>query len=226
MCKLDHFPTLINRDGMAVIGRTPHSLRGIRYVEGEGGDGGDGDGSDGDGGDEATLSAADAKALRDQADKRMRERNAARDEAKAYKSLGLTPDEIKTLIDARDQANTPDEEKIRKAAQQEAETAAREKYVGKLRNANVREQAATLGFTSPADALALLPQKDLADVDVSDDDDVDEDAVKKLLTKLATDKPYLMAVTLAQAALLSQNDLQRGVIETFVQLSSSSTGSR
>lgn len=29
-----------------------------------------------------------------------------------------------------------------------------------------------------------------------------------------------MAVTLAQAALLSQNDLQRGVIETFVQLSS------
>jgi hypothetical protein len=28
-----------------------------------------------------------------------------------------------------------------------------------------------------------------------------------------------MAVTLAQAALLSQNDLQRGVIETFVQLS-------
>ncbi len=29
-----------------------------------------------------------------------------------------------------------------------------------------------------------------------------------------------MALTLAQAALLSQNDLQRGILETFVQESS------
>lgn len=191
MCKLNQFPTLINQDGMAVIGRTLHNLRGIRYVEGEGGNEGEGSG-DGDGEDaDKDLGDAGQKAL-----ERMKERErASRAEAKAYKDLGLTPDEIKALVEDRDKATAPDEDKIRKEAQRTADAAARDKYVGKLRNSNVREQAASLGFASPSDALALLPQKDLADVDVSDDDDVDEDAVKKLLQKLATDKPYLLKPT-------------------------------
>jgi DNA-binding transcriptional MerR regulator len=199
MPKHSPFATLIDQDGMAVIGRTLHDLRGIRYEDGEGGNGGSG-GDGGDGGDrsgdaEGTLSAADAKALRAQADKRMQERNAARDEAKAFKELGLTPDEIKALIEARDKTDAPDEEKIRKAALRDAEAAAREKFSGKLRAAEVRAQAAGLGFASPSDALALIPADKLAAVDVSDDDEVDAGEIKKLLEQLKTDKPYLLKKT-------------------------------
>jgi DNA-binding transcriptional MerR regulator len=195
MCKLNQFPTLITRDGMAVIGRTPHNLRGIRYVEGEGGgDGGDGGegGGDGEGADkDKDLGDAGQKAL-----ERMKERErTSRAEAKAYKDLGLTPDEIKALIDARDQANAPDEEKIRKAAQRDAETAARDKFAGKLRASEVRAQAAELGFASPSDALALLPGDELAAVDVSEDDEVDAGEIKKLLEQLKTAKPYLLKPT-------------------------------
>ncbi|OJX72823.1 hypothetical protein [Leifsonia sp. 71-9] len=196
MCKLNPFPTIVDADGMAVIGRTLHDLRGIRFGDGEGGNGsdragGDGEGADGEGADKEGLGDAGQQAL----DRLKARERASRAEAKAYKDLGLTPDEIKELINARDKAGAPDEDKIRQTAQREAETAAREKFAVKLRASEVRAQAAELGFASPSDALALLPADKLAGVDVSDDDEVDTGEVKKLLEQLKTDKPYLLKNT-------------------------------
>lgn len=196
MCKINPFPTLTDTDGMTVIGRTLHDLRGIRFADGEGGNGGDGaggegEGGDGDGADKEGLGEAGQQAL----DRLKARERASRAEAKAYKDLGLSPDEVKALIEARDKAAAPDEDKIRQTAQREAETAAREKFAVKLRASEVRAQAAELGFASPSDALALLPADKLAAVDVSDDDEVDTGEVKKLLEQLKTDKPYLLKNT-------------------------------
>jgi hypothetical protein len=76
--------------------------------------------------EEAPLSAEDAKAIRKTADKAMQERNAARDEAKKFSDLGLTPEEIAQLKADRDAKNGgPTPEQIQKDAEKRAETAAR-----------------------------------------------------------------------------------------------------
>jgi hypothetical protein len=96
--------------------------------------------SDGDGAKPPT--ADDLRALRDQADRRLQERNAARDEAKAFRDLGLTVEEIAELKAARDQAKGgPSEDEIRKQAQRDADKAAAERYAAKARASAVREQA-------------------------------------------------------------------------------------
>lgn len=149
---------------------------------------------------ETPPSADDLRALREQADRRMQERNAARDEAKAYKDLGLTVDEIKALKDARDAANGgPTEEQIRAAAQRDADKAANERIATRARTSAVREQAASLGFHQPKDALALLDRDELAKVTVGDDDEADGAAVKKLLEDLVKARPYLVKAGTASA---------------------------
>jgi len=169
---------------------TKFDVMGIRFMtdgEGEGAGGGEGDG-EGDG--KEGLGDKGQQAL----DRMKAEKKAAIDEAKSYKALGLTPDEIKALVDEKNAGKPVDEEAIRKAAAREAETAVTEKFHAKLRASSAREQAAALGFASASDALALIPAASLADVDVTDDE-VDADAVKKLLEKLAADKPYLLKPT-------------------------------
>lgn len=146
-------------------------------------------------GDEAgqPLSAEDAKALRQQADKRMQERNAARDEAKAFKDLGLTVEEIAELKATRDAANGgPTPEQIQKDAEKAAERAAGEKFAGIARTAAVRTVAAELQFHNPAAALALISPTDLAKVAVNDEYEADAAAVKGLLQALAKSDPYLV----------------------------------
>lgn len=146
----------------------------------------------GDGGEQG-VDAATAKALRDQADKLMRERNTARDQAKAWAELGLTVDDVRALKEARDKAQGgPTPEQIAADARREAEKAANERIATRARVSSVREQAAALGFHSPADALALLPADELAKVTVDDQDEADGAAVKKLLEQLATARPYLV----------------------------------
>lgn len=183
-------------------------LRGHRYFDGEAGAGGGGDagaaagaagagaGSTGNTGGQQgtgeTLTPDDARALRQQADRRMSERNAARDALKPWQELGITPEEAKALKDARDAAaGGPTPDQIRLQARQEAEREATERYAARARQSAVREQATALGFHNPKAALAMLNADELAKVEVHDDE-ADEGAVKSLLEKLAAAEPYLV----------------------------------
>lgn len=188
---LGALPHRFNRFGQIAPVSTVPRLR-LRFADGEGGDGGaGGDGSSaGDGGDGADGNLGDAgkRAI----DSMKNERNTARDALKAYTNLGATPEEIKALLDARDAGKGPDEETIAKRVRSEVERETAEKTAARYRASNVREQAATLGFIDPKDALALLDGTKLAAVDVTADGDVDEDEIKKLLEELATKKPHLV----------------------------------
>lgn len=112
-------------------------------------------------------------------------------ELRSYKGLGLTPDEIKALKDKG--ADAPDPEAIEKRIRQSLEQDLRGTSDTRLRGAEVRAQAAGLGFVKPQQALALVDQTELAKVKVGDDGTVDEAAVKKLLDDLAKDSPHLLA---------------------------------
>jgi hypothetical protein len=85
-----------------------------------------------------------------------------------------------------DEKKTPSEKAIEEArAQASGETAA--KYERRLASTEVKSIAASAGFVDPGDALAVLgdelPKKG---------DDLDTDELKKLVDKLAQDKPYLL----------------------------------
>lgn len=120
------------------------------------------------------------------------ERAAARAEAKAFKDLGLSLEEIQALKAARDEAQGgPTPEQIAERARQDAEKAASDRYADKARASAVREQATALGFHNPRAALALLDQGALAEVEVADDE-ADPAGVKALLEALAKAEPYLV----------------------------------
>lgn len=188
------------------------ALRGHRFLEGEqGAGGGDGAGSTGNGAPpagagstgngEQGVDAATAKALREQADKLMRERNAARDQAKTYADLGLSVEQIRELKAAAEKANGgPTPEQVAEQARKDAEKTANERVHARARISAVREQAAALGFHEPKDAIALLDAKALSDVSVGDDDEADAAAVRKLLDDLAKARPYLVKNPTASAS--------------------------
>lgn len=166
---------------------------------GSGSDGGQGGASGGQG--EQGVDAATAKALRDQADRRMTERNDARDALKPWTELGITLEEAKQLKADRDQKNGgPTPEQIQKQAERDAEKAAGEKFAGIARTSAVKTQAALLGFHNPVAALAMLDPAELAKVTVDDQYQADDAAVKALLENLATAEPYLMKQAEQQTA--------------------------
>lgn len=183
-------------DPYGQVFRSPNPRLGLRFADaggdgsgagGDGGDGGDGSGDGGDGEGEKPLGAAGEQAL----ERTKAKLKTAAAELKSYKELGVTADEIRALVEAKNAGNAPDADAIKAAATREAEEAASERYAAKARASAVREQAATLGFIDPKDALATLSVDDLADIDITDDE-VDEAAVKKLLEDLAKKKPYLL----------------------------------
>lgn len=114
---------------------------------------------------------------------------------RTFTELGLTPEEIKALKDKPGPTSEKDIEKIINDRVKEVETAQTERLNAKARASEVRAQAAELGFIKPAQALALLDPKKLADIPVNDDGDADEAAVKKLLEELKTDSPHLLKPT-------------------------------
>lgn len=109
---------------------------------------------------------------------------------KQFAALGLTVDQIKELADK--ERSTPSVEDIRDQARREAESAVAEKLAAGARAAEVRAQAAELGFHNPADALALIPAEKLAEVKVDDNGFADSEAVKEILTALAKSRDYLV----------------------------------
>jgi len=116
----------------------------------------------------------------------------AQGDLRAFTDLGLTPAEIKALKDAPGSPDAKDVEKRIKDAIDAANAESTEKSNARARSAEVRAQAAELGFIKPAQALALVDAKELAKVTVSDDGDADQAAVKKLLDALATENPHLL----------------------------------
>jgi hypothetical protein len=168
------------------------------------GDGGQG-GTGGDGGQgqqgEQGVDAPTAKALREQADKRMRERNEARDALKPWTDLGITPDEAKQLKEQRDAANGgPSAEELADRAQKAADKAAAEKFAGVARRSAVRAQAAELGFHNPTAALAMLDTAKVAEISVDENYEADAAAVKNLLEALGKAEPYLLKTSGQQTA--------------------------
>lgn len=102
--------------------------------------------------------------------------------------------DMKKKAEAHDkalEAAKSDQDKAVDAARKEGEKTATERSNARLVNAEVRAVAANLKFRDPHDAIAQLREQ-LGNVKVSDDGDVDADAVKKLLDELAKDKPYLV----------------------------------
>jgi hypothetical protein len=193
-CKitLGRMPRRMDRFAQVITAADPRLY--LRFIEGGEGEGGDG----GDGGDEGAQVEGLGDAGKQALDRMKSERNAARAEAKAFKDLGLTVDEIKALKKKPASSDDDVEKRIQKAidaAKAEAKAESRATSDARTRAAEVRAQAAELGFIKPAQALALLDAKKLADVTVGDDGDADADAVKKLLEELKTDSPHLLKPT-------------------------------
>lgn len=96
---------------------------------------------------------------------------AMRDEYEAYK-----------------QSQKTDTEKAIDEAKQGATTEVTQRFLSKLVSSEVKALASALGFNDPADALSVI---DVSSLPVKDDEP-DTDAIKALVEKLATEKPYLL----------------------------------
>lgn len=140
--------------------------------------------------EEAQQLLADADALGDAGKKaldRMKARgNAYRDELKPYKDLGLSPSDLKALIEKSETDRSVAEQARQR---QEADSAALAKANERILRSEIRAAAAGK-LANPSLALKLL---DLSDFDVNDDGEVDTDAINAALDALIKDEPYLAA---------------------------------
>lgn len=188
-CKntLGFLPDRLNAFGQ--IAPTHYSHLGLRFLDGEGGEGGSEGEGEGEGGE--ALGAAGVQAL----ERTKATLRATKGELASFKALGMSADDIAALVAEKNKGDQPDPVKIEKQLRTQIESEAKERSASKFRASSVREQAASLGFIDPREALALIDQKSLADVDVDDDDEVDAPAVKKLLDALAAAKPHLLKPT-------------------------------
>lgn len=140
--------------------------------------------------EEAQQLLADADTLGDAGKKaldRMKARgNAYRDELKPYKDLGLSPSDLKALIEKSETDRSVAEQARQR---QEADSAALAKANERILRSEIRAAAAGK-LANPSLALKLL---DLSDFDVNDDGEVDTDAINAALDALIKDEPYLAA---------------------------------
>jgi hypothetical protein len=134
------------------------------------------------GAEEQQLGDAGKQAL----DRMKADRQKARAEAAELRERLNTLEAERAGVDAKSI-----EQQLRTQIEQDANTRA----AGMLRNAEVRAVAAELGFINPADAAALLPGPDLADIDVTPDGTVDTAGVRTLLEQLTASRPYLLKPT-------------------------------
>lgn len=95
----------------------------------------------------------------------------------------------KTELDEIKARNASDLEKAVEKARKEGESVASTRANQRLVASEARALAAAAGFHNPRDAAQLL---DLSKVKVTDDGDVDGDAVKALIDDLAKERPYLV----------------------------------
>jgi hypothetical protein len=170
----------------------PHvlNLRGLRFMAaGEGGDGGDGTGDagdsggqGGDGGDAGkTFTQAELDKILSDRLARERGRYADYDDVKAKAAR----------FDELQAQNATEHEKALEAVRREVRDEITGKAHAQLVHAEARALAAAAKFRDPGDVVAQLGAQ-LRDVKVDDDGVVDGAAVKDLVDKLATAKPYLV----------------------------------
>lgn len=95
----------------------------------------------------------------------------------------------KTELDTIKAANATDLEKAVKAAKSEGISEATTRANQRLVAAEARALAAAANFHNPKDAARLL---DLAGVKVTEDGDVDADAIKALIEDAVKERPYLV----------------------------------
>jgi hypothetical protein len=103
-------------------------------------------------------------------------------------------DELKAKAQKYDEIeaqNATELEKAIKKADAEARADVSAKTNLRLIGAEAKAAAAAMGFNDPADAVIQLRDK-FSGIKVTDDGDVDEEAVKALIDQLAKDKPYLV----------------------------------
>jgi DNA-binding transcriptional MerR regulator len=115
-------------------------------------------------------------------------RRAAQQELREWKAFGFKPEEIKKLLDGRDDADKPDPEKIREQAKQEARSEIqRERVMDKI------EAKAGSRFSLDAeDVAALLMRRHQID-DFLDGDKIDAEAIQDALDELLDKQPGLGA---------------------------------
>jgi hypothetical protein len=90
--------------------------------------------------------------------------------------------------DAYVESQKTESQKAIDAAKTEATTATTQTFLSRIVGAEVKALAGAAGFNDPADALQVLDPKNLP----VKGDEPDTDAIKALVEKLATDKPYLL----------------------------------
>jgi len=143
-----------------------------------GGDPGDGQDPDAD-----KLGDAGKQAL----DRMKGQLRTTKTELRAFKDLGLTPEQIRELTKPKADGDQPDPEKIREEARREARSEAlRERVVDKI------EARAAKKFADPEDAVAILLRSHKAD-DFLDGDAIDATEIDDALAELLTKKPHLAA---------------------------------
>lgn len=142
----------------------------------------DADDTDDDGADQ--LADKGKQAL----DRMKTQRNAARDQLREFKALGLTPAQIKSLQDkgtAKVDGETLDIDEIREQARTEARAEAlKERVVDKI------EAKAARAFADAEDAVAILLRTHDTE-DFLDDGKVDVEAIQEALDELLEKKPHL-----------------------------------
>lgn len=123
-------------------------------------------------------------------DRMKAQRNQAREQLRAYRALGLTPEQVAELV-AKGQpgGDQPDPDEIRRQARAEARAETqRERVVDKI------EARAAKQFADPEDAVAiLLRSRDAGDF--LDGDKIDTAEIDDALTELLERKPHLGAAT-------------------------------
>lgn len=119
-------------------------------------------------------------------DRMKQQRNAARDQLREFKALGLTPEQIKALQKkpAGDD-DQPSADEIREQARTEARAEAmKERVVDKI------EAKAAKAFADAEDAVAILLRSNDPD-DFLDDGKIDVEAIQEALDELLEKKPHL-----------------------------------
>ncbi|MBT2473303.1 hypothetical protein J7E68_01605 [Microbacterium sp. ISL-103] len=158
---------------------------------GEGGDGGGG-GGEGTPGAEGGTPPPAYTAPQSQADlDRIVEARLARERQKLASEYGGDAASVKAQLaeyEKYKESQKTETEKAIDEAKKGTETEVSQRFLSRLVGSEVKALAASLGFNDPADALAVI---DSASLPVKDDEP-DTDAIKKLVEKLATDKPYLL----------------------------------
>jgi hypothetical protein len=101
--------------------------------------------------------------------------------------------QAKSKYDEHIESQKSDQQKAIDDARGEASTEVTQKFLTKLVRSEVKTIASVLGFNDPTDAFQVLGEE----LPVKDDEP-DTDAIKALVEKLATDKPYLVAESQAR----------------------------